>query len=42
MGKVDISVYETDSDTGEKKKKLVPAKGLINRRKREIELFRRK
>jgi|KBSSwiStaDraftv2_1062776.scaffolds.fasta_scaffold31603_8 GH24 family phage-related lysozyme (muramidase) len=39
---INISKYETDPKTGEKKRKLVPVKGLINRRKREIELFRRK
>ncbi len=39
---INISVYETDSETGQKKRKLVAVNGLINRRNKEIELFRRK
>lgn len=39
---INISKWETDVETGIKKKILVPVQGLINRRQREIELFRRK
>lgn len=38
---INISKYEKDKETGETKRILVPVKGLINRREREIELFER-
>jgi lysozyme len=36
---VNISKFETDPKTGEKIKKLIPLKGLQNRRAKEIQLF---
>lgn len=38
---INISKWETNPKTGIKEKKLVPVQGLINRRKREIQLFER-
>lgn len=39
---INVSEWVVDPKTGIKKKVLVPVPGLITRRKREIELFRRK
>jgi len=39
---INVSKYAVDPVTGIEKKVLVPVDGLITRRKREIELFRRK
>lgn len=39
---INVSEWKTDPETGVKKRVLVPVQGLINRRKREIELFRRR
>ncbi|MGN6560778.1 MAG: lysozyme [Candidatus Nitrosocosmicus sp.] len=38
---INVTEYVEDPDTGDTVAKLVPVKGLINRRNREIELFRR-
>lgn len=39
---IHVSEWVIDPDTGIKKRILVPVDGLINRREREIELFRRR
>lgn len=39
---INVSEWVIDPDTGIKKRVLVPVQGLINRREREIELFRRR
>lgn len=39
---INISKYVIDPETGEKKKVLIPVEALKKRRKREIELFKRR